>query len=287
MPPSDPYGQAQPGMMPPSGPVPAQGGGGGNKTGLIVLLVVVVLGAAAAGAFFLMSDDDKGPEDVVRSYLNASADGDCDRMAQYVTPALRQGGCGETPDAQFRINDITTTQEEGDTASVTADVVIDGDQISMGFQLVRTDGDWLVAGFDVGGVEVGDLDPGTSSTVQPEGGLDDLGDPGASSPSPPGEALDDPGGAGPSSGPGAGSSGAATAGPGTPPPADGGAQDCFDSAQADCERWAQECFDGHFAACDDLYYDTRIDSPYEDYGATCGGRSPQWIPGQCEATFLP
>ncbi len=35
---------------------------------------------------------------------------------------------------------------------------------------------------------------------------------------------------------------------------------------------AQNCFDGSMAACDDLYLQSPVDSEYENYGNTCGGR---------------
>lgn len=35
---------------------------------------------------------------------------------------------------------------------------------------------------------------------------------------------------------------------------------------------AQECFDGTMSACDDLWSMSPVDSDYESYGDTCGGR---------------
>ena len=48
---------------------------------------------------------------------------------------------------------------------------------------------------------------------------------------------------------------------------------------------AQSCFDGDFRACDDLYWESAIDSSYEVYGETCGGRVEEAISGQCDATY--
>ena len=35
---------------------------------------------------------------------------------------------------------------------------------------------------------------------------------------------------------------------------------------------AQDCFDGDMEACDNLFFESDIDSAYETYAATCGGR---------------
>jgi len=51
------------------------------------------------------------------------------------------------------------------------------------------------------------------------------------------------------------------------------------------DRLAQSCFEGDFGACDDLYRQSEIDSAYEVYGETCGGRVSQAIPGECEETY--
>lgn len=36
---------------------------------------------------------------------------------------------------------------------------------------------------------------------------------------------------------------------------------------------AESCFEGEMQACDDLYFQSPIDSAYEDYGDSCGGRN--------------
>lgn len=40
----------------------------------------------------------------------------------------------------------------------------------------------------------------------------------------------------------------------------------------DFDRLANQCFDGDMDACDELYFGSPIDSDYEEYGDTCGGR---------------
>jgi hypothetical protein len=49
---------------------------------------------------------------------------------------------------------------------------------------------------------------------------------------------------------------------------------------------AQDCFDGDMGACDTLFLTSDIDSEYETYGATCGGRLPEdEATGLCVFTF--
>lgn len=47
---------------------------------------------------------------------------------------------------------------------------------------------------------------------------------------------------------------------------------------------AQECFDGSGSACDELFAVTPVDSPEEEYGATCGGRFDA-SPGLCSTAI--
>ncbi len=48
---------------------------------------------------------------------------------------------------------------------------------------------------------------------------------------------------------------------------------------------AQSCFTGDAGACDDLYLQSSVDSAYEAYGATCGGRLHLPSDGGCESQF--
>lgn len=43
---------------------------------------------------------------------------------------------------------------------------------------------------------------------------------------------------------------------------------------------AEECFEGSGQACDDLFFQTDVGSPEEEYGNTCGGRFDE-SPGLC------
>jgi hypothetical protein len=46
---------------------------------------------------------------------------------------------------------------------------------------------------------------------------------------------------------------------------------------------ASECYDGYGGSCDVLYWVSPVDSDYEAYGATCGGRFDWEYAGSCGA----
>ena len=75
--------------------------------------------------------------------------------------------------------------------------------------------------------------------------------------------------------------------PDAPDAPDAGEPDPPDGLGSDpaLDRLAQSCFEGDFVACDDVYWQSEIDSGYEIYGETCGGRVDAAIPGQCEETY--
>src|SRR5690606_16856796 len=57
--------------------------------------------------------------------------------------------------------------------------------------------------------------------------------------------------------------------PGTPiPPGDLGDDPLLD-------QYAADCYAGDMEACDDLYWESPIDSAYEEYGDTCAGRATE------------
>ena len=56
-------------------------------------------------------------------------------------------------------------------------------------------------------------------------------------------------------------------------------------ADADLDALATACFEGDAGACDDLYLRSPVDSAYESYGATCGGRLALATDGGCESQF--
>jgi len=58
-----------------------------------------------------------------------------------------------------------------------------------------------------------------------------------------------------------------------------------DFGDAQFNRLAQQCFDGDLGACDDLFFQTPIDSAGEEYGSTCGGRLTDGVSGSCEETL--
>lgn len=66
---------------------------------------------------------------------------------------------------------------------------------------------------------------------------------------------------------------------------DSGSDDGEDTSLEDFADEIDDCEGGDMAACDDLFLNTPADSEAERIGATCGGRSDEEIPFQCEATF--
>ena len=61
-------------------------------------------------------------------------------------------------------------------------------------------------------------------------------------------------------------------------PGDLGSDSAFDDL-------ADECFDGDFGACDELFLESDVDSAYEAYGSTCGGRLEVEVSGGCDTLF--
>ncbi|RBY89911.1 hypothetical protein [Blastococcus sp. TF02A-26] len=87
---------------------------------------------------------------------------------------------------------------------------------------------------------------------------------------------DDPFGPDPDSGPGID-----TAVPGEPVPVD----ESDPEYDRSFDEQAEECRAGDLDACDTLYYGTPIDSEYEEYGSTCGGRTSEEYYGTCADEF--
>jgi hypothetical protein len=54
---------------------------------------------------------------------------------------------------------------------------------------------------------------------------------------------------------------------------------------AELNALAHQCFEGDMTACEDLYFSSPFDSPYEDYGVSCGGRIPEGAPGPCSVVL--
>ena len=54
---------------------------------------------------------------------------------------------------------------------------------------------------------------------------------------------------------------------------------------AELDALAQACFGGDAGACDDLFLRSPVDSAYEAYGATCGGRLALASDGGCQSQF--
>lgn len=52
-------------------------------------------------------------------------------------------------------------------------------------------------------------------------------------------------------------------------------------------RLIEQCADGDMVACDDLFIESPLNSPEEDFGDTCGGRQPLGTGEWCEDVFGP
>ena len=79
-------------------------------------------------------------------------------------------------------------------------------------------------------------------------------------------------------------SGGEPAGEATAVPAGSEDEDCR-SSDTLCADMATDCQGGDMDACDTLWLRTRVGSAWEEYGATCGGRSAEWNSGNCEETY--
>lgn len=64
------------------------------------------------------------------------------------------------------------------------------------------------------------------------------------------------------------------------PPVAGEADQPPSIADPELATLAQDCFDGSGTACDELFFDTEVGTPEEEYGNTCGGRFDA-SPGLC------
>jgi hypothetical protein len=51
------------------------------------------------------------------------------------------------------------------------------------------------------------------------------------------------------------------------------------------DRLAESCAEGSFRDCDDLYWQSDVDTDYENYGSTCGGRIATPQRGDCVTRF--
>jgi len=51
------------------------------------------------------------------------------------------------------------------------------------------------------------------------------------------------------------------------------------------DRLAQSCHAGDMSSCDDLYFDSEVDSEYEEYGDTCAGRREAGAWAMCADVF--
>lgn len=183
-----PYGQGHDGQGP-SGQPPRK------RTGLVVGLVaalVVVAGGIVAAVLLLGGSDDTeeagggstpaetAPSDVVRTFLQASLDGDCDTALDQLTAELRadeSDGCEDfDPETDLQSAgidpddigfEIADAEIDGDTAVVPATITgfeaFGGeDDFTQDFELTEVDGRWLISGY------ADDDSPAPSASGAPE-----------------------------------------------------------------------------------------------------------------------
>jgi hypothetical protein len=180
-------GPPGPGPFPPGAPpTPPKSGG---KTGLIiagVVAVLVLLGGGVAVWALMQSSNDSGgqttgqapggnnggapnggdeggrPEDPVRAYWQATLRGDCDGAFDASTEKFwSQGGAQTKAEALAncksngapqgaRLGDVTAAgPATGNTATVNAEVTIEGQTKTVAHKVVKEDGEWKVDSLDI------------------------------------------------------------------------------------------------------------------------------------------
>ena len=142
-----------------------------EATGLVIGIVaaLVVVGGGIVAAVLLLGGGDgpssDDPAATVEAFVDAARDGDCDAVDDLLTDdgkALFGGdACAEgvdasatgvdTDDVDVEVGDAT---EDGDTATVPVTYTAPGtEEIGIDYSLVRQDGDWLIDGVDLPGLD--------------------------------------------------------------------------------------------------------------------------------------
>ena len=251
---SEPTMAMPPTGAPPPGPAPMQaaasgGGGRGSNTIPLVIGGVALLALLGAGLFFFLggSDDEVGTSDTTT-----------------VTTAAPTTDTTEAPTTTTTQATTDTTEAAGGSEEVPAvilDLFVEG--VMQGSDLTEEEARCFSEGFfDIydGSIEDIIADPEALATPGPElqaGLLRVISDCGISP-----EQFGAAGGGFPGLG-------------GVDPPIAGQPDTYGDDPTLDALWDACEAGDGQ--ACDDLYFQSPIDSAYEEFGDTCGGRFP---PGQ-------
>lgn len=297
------------GTQPP--PVAPGGGSGGRKTALIAVAIIAVLALVGGGIYWVTSGDD-GDDDENQIATDGGDDeddgddgddgdgGDVEELSEEEFTAQADEICTDLDDNLDDISDehLGHLDSPEDVEDVDSDDLeeFEGNMLAAvedGFgelQAIAPEGeadewsdlldDWqgtyedLISQMASGSFEFSDDLLERQADVEErvsDFGLECLG--GSSSPasSDGGDTVDVPdsdsdGGDDSSSegGDGASASSSTDVGEATEPPA-------FDDPAL--EPLGEDCYNGDMQACDDLYFESAVDSPGEEYGDTCGGRT--------------
>lgn len=149
-----------PGVDDSDGGAGAGGSAGGSKLPLLLggLAALLLVGG---GIWWLANRDSGGssPDEVVRDYLEATQDGDCDKLISLVTEEMWSFGgeidrkeslercedeVGSSEDMDLKITKVETTSEKGDKATVEAEVELGDRPATLPIDLRKVDGKWLI-----------------------------------------------------------------------------------------------------------------------------------------------
>lgn len=273
---------------------PVTGGSGGNKTVLIVVAVIAALALIGGGAFFLLGgDDDKDDDERVATEDDEDEDEEEDdgggddeggdsgveELSQDDFVEWANGLCNDLEDELSETSDLYFEGIPSDELRTIPDSVLSAFESDMleiterTFDEMRTAGpegdvdEWLAILDDWQDVYESVVDELASANFEGpllyRSDIEDLAD-----------RTDDLGlsclggsmGTGATTGGDGGDGGAGTTiGDAAPLP------DTFEDPSL--QGLAEDCRDGDLPACDDLYFQSALGSPEEDYGDTCGGRT--------------
>jgi hypothetical protein len=111
---------------------------------MLKVALILILGAAISGC-----SGPPGPEEQVRTYLDALSDGDSVRMAGVFTHEVRDAmSLVILPEVSIDNLDVEKVSETGDTAEVIAEYDADfpgPGHTRVKFTLTRIDGEWLIS----------------------------------------------------------------------------------------------------------------------------------------------
>ncbi|MGY1741614.1 MULTISPECIES: hypothetical protein [unclassified Blastococcus] len=255
----DPYGRPSPYGQPqyggPGGPVPppagpgAGGSSGAGKLIAIVVALVVVLAGAGVGLFFLLRDgDDTSTAAPTTAAPSTSEDAGPTRSSGSSSSSSSSSGDCESPSGDGS-SGVPAPDDPCD--------IREPDPIGEFTPLAEDCAaeDWDACDDLYWATDVGSLweDYGSSCggrNTETYGGCVDLyegGGPGSASP-----------------------------GPAVPPTGLG------DDPSGAFAPLAEACYAGDYAACDELWVQTPVDSAWEEYGGTCAGRL-DYQPAGCES----